>query len=89
MNDNRFCKNEERVEDPVAGLADMLLVPFIEVGNVLYKSLAFLQDLPVAGVIIGAGAPVIISSRADSEESKLRSIVLAFYLAKKQKEQCI
>ena len=74
------------VDDPVAGKSDILLVPFIEVGNALYKSLAFLQGLPVAGAIIGAKAPVIISSRADSEESKLRSIVLSLYLAKKQKE---
>ncbi|NLC89188.1 MAG: bifunctional enoyl-CoA hydratase/phosphate acetyltransferase [Clostridiaceae bacterium] len=75
------------IDDPVAGQSDILLVPFIEVGNALYKSLAFLQGLPVAGAIIGAKAPVIISSRADSEESKLRSIVLSLYLAKKQKER--
>ncbi|MDD4540704.1 MAG: bifunctional enoyl-CoA hydratase/phosphate acetyltransferase [Eubacteriales bacterium] len=75
------------IDDPVAGQADILLVPCIEVGNVLYKSMAFLQNLPVAGSIIGARAPVIISSRADSEESKFRSIVLSLYLVKKQKEQ--
>ncbi|NLV98471.1 MAG: bifunctional enoyl-CoA hydratase/phosphate acetyltransferase [Clostridiaceae bacterium] len=74
------------VDSPVAGQSDILLAPFIEVANALYKSLAFLQGLPVAGAIIGAKAPVIISSRADSEESKLRSIVLSLYLAKKQKE---
>ncbi|NLC25643.1 MAG: bifunctional enoyl-CoA hydratase/phosphate acetyltransferase [Fastidiosipila sp.] len=85
-----FCKAAalKGVDDPIAGLADVLLVPFIEVGNALYKSLAFIQKLPVAGAIIGAKAPVIVSSRADSEESKIRSIILSLYLAKKLKEQC-
>ncbi|MDD2364300.1 MAG: bifunctional enoyl-CoA hydratase/phosphate acetyltransferase [Saccharofermentanales bacterium] len=75
------------LDGPVAGRSDILLMPNIEVGNALYKSLAFLQNLPVAGAIVGAKAPVIITSRADSQESKHRSIILSLYLAKKQKER--
>lgn len=63
--------------DPDAGRADILLVPYIEVGNVLYKSLAFLAGADNAGILVGAAAPIVLTSRADSEEAKLNSIALA------------
>lgn len=65
------------ITDPDAGRADILLVPYIEVGNVLYKSLAFLADADNAGILVGAAAPIVLTSRADSEEAKLNSIALA------------
>jgi phosphate butyryltransferase len=61
----------------VAGNADIILVPGIEAGNVLYKSLVFLGGALTAGIIIGAKAPIVLTSRADSEKSKLYSIALA------------
>jgi phosphate butyryltransferase len=61
----------------VAGDADLLLMPDIEAGNILYKSFVFFADAKVAGVILGASAPIVLPSRADSERSKLDSIVLA------------
>lgn len=73
------------VEHPVAGKADILLVPDIEAGNILYKSLVFFSDSKNAGVIVGAKAPIILTSRADSEETKLNSIALGVLMAAKAK----
>lgn len=63
---------------PVAGQADILLVPGIEVGNVIYKTLHyFCPGVKLAGLIAGAKAPVVLTSRADSQETKLNSIALS------------
>ncbi len=72
------------IDHPVAGLADILMVPTIEAGNVLYKSLVFLSDTKNAGVIVGAKAPIVLTSRADSEETKLNSIALGVLMAAKK-----
>ncbi len=69
------------ITDPVAGNPDILLMPNIEAGNVLYKALSFLSDSPGAGLVIGASAPVILTSRSDDQKTKLNSIILALYLA--------
>lgn len=69
------------ITDPHAGLADILLVPQIETGNVLHKTFGIIMGAPGAGVLVGAGAPVVITSRVDSEETKLNSIALALRLA--------
>jgi phosphate butyryltransferase len=61
----------------VAGQADILLVPNIETGNALYKSLIYFAKAKVGAVIAGAKAPIVLTSRADSAESKLHSIALA------------
>ncbi|PFO03808.1 phosphate butyryltransferase [Bacillus sp. AFS076308] len=61
----------------VAGNADILLVPTIEVGNVLYKSLIYFAKAKVGAVLAGASAPIVLTSRADSAESKLYSLALA------------
>ncbi len=65
------------IDDPVAGRADVLLAPDIEAGNILYKSLSFLAGARSAGVIVGAAAPVVLTSRADSAQTKLDSIAVA------------
>ncbi|MCF6408382.1 phosphate butyryltransferase [Pseudalkalibacillus salsuginis] len=61
----------------VAGQADILLVPNIETGNTLYKSLIYFARAKVGAVIAGAKAPIVLTSRADTSESKLYSIALA------------
>lgn len=60
----------------VAGDVDLLVMPNIEAGNVLYKSFAF-GGAKLAAVILGASVPIVLTSRSDSEESKLNSIILA------------
>jgi phosphate butyryltransferase len=68
------------IENPVAGDADIILVPDLNSGNILYKSLAFLGGAKVAGIIVGTTVPIVLTSRADSEESKLWSIKVAVSL---------
>lgn len=75
------------ITDPNAGRADILLVPAIEVGNVFYKSMVFMARAKNAGVIVGAKAPVVLTSRADSDETKLNSIALALQIAKAGRAQ--
>ena len=64
------------IESPVAGLADILLVPDIEAGNVLYKALVFYAGLPSASLVLGAKVPMVLTSRADSAQTKFNSIAL-------------
>lgn len=69
------------VTHPVAGHADILMVPNIESGNVLYKSMVFFAQAKNAGIIVGAKAPVVLTSRADSDEAKLNSIAIGVLMA--------
>lgn len=66
---------------PVAGAADILLVPDIEAGNLAYKSMLFFGGAKVAGVIAGARVPIITTSRAEEHETKLLSIALGVAMA--------
>ena len=68
---------QKGITDPSAGNADILVVPNIEAGNILYKSLIYFAQAKVGAVIQGASAPIVLTSRADSAESKLYSLALA------------
>jgi phosphate butyryltransferase len=84
--DNAISKEaaeHKGIKSVVAGDADILLMPDIEAGNVLYKSLTFLAGSKSAGIILGAKAPIVLTSRADSQEAKLHSIVLGVLLTSK------
>jgi phosphate butyryltransferase len=65
------------LKTPLAGDADICIVPNIETGNVFYKLLTIMGGAKVAGVVLGAKKPVVLTSRADSDESKFLSIVTA------------
>ncbi|MCI3196608.1 phosphate butyryltransferase [Bacillus sp. HU-1818] len=67
----------KNITGDVAGRADILLVPSIEAGNILYKSLIYFAKAKVGAAIIGAKAPIALTSRADSAENKLYSLALA------------
>ena len=78
--DNAISKESAEhkgIESDVAGDADLLIMPNIEAGNILYKTLGFFTSSKLAAVILGAKAPIVLTSRADSEEAKLYSIYLA------------
>lgn len=84
--DNAISKESailKGIDSEVAGDADILLAPYIEAGNVLYKALSFLANAKSAGLIVGTKAPIVLTSRADNEESKLNSIALAALMASK------
>ncbi|WP_421379481.1 phosphate butyryltransferase [Bacillus salacetis] len=71
------------IHSEAAGKADILLVPNIETGNSLYKSLIYFAKAKVGAVIAGAKAPIVLTSRADSAESKVYSLALAICSAGK------
>ena len=64
------------IDSPVAGKADILLVPDIEAGNMVGKTAMFLAGCRTAGVILGAKKPIVMTSRFDSMDTKLLSIAL-------------
>lgn len=69
------------IDSPVAGDADILLTPDIEAGNILYKALSFLVDSKGAGILVGAASPIVLTSRADDEPTKLHSIAMAVLMS--------
>ena len=87
--DNAVSEESAKIKgivSPVAGKADILLVPNIEAGNILAKSIAYFAENETAGIIIGAKAPIVLTSRADSPRSKLLSVAAAVVLADSQKK---
>jgi phosphate butyryltransferase len=82
--DNAISKEAaiiKKIDHPVAGNAEILLVPDIEAGNILYKSLSFFAKAKNAGIIVGAKAPIVLTSRSDSREAKLQSLALGVMIA--------
>lgn len=69
------------IESPVSGVVDILVVPGLEAGNILYKSLVYLSGAIAAGVVMGAKVPVILTSRADSAHSRIASAAVACLVA--------
>jgi phosphotransacetylase len=65
------------IDSPIAADADILITPSIEAGNMLFKSIMYLGNAKGAGILLGARAPVILSSRASDAETRLASIALA------------
>ncbi|SDI96544.1 bifunctional enoyl-CoA hydratase/phosphate acetyltransferase [Salimicrobium halophilum] len=74
---NEQAARQKGIESNVAGKADVLVAPDIEVANVLYKSFVYFGNARVAGMISGAKAPIVVTSRSDSPETKLLSLALA------------
>ncbi|MEL6324283.1 MAG: phosphate acyltransferase, partial [Pseudomonadota bacterium] len=72
---------------PVAGDADVLIVPTLESGNMLAKQLDYLAGASAAGIVIGASAPIILTSRADSPAERVASCAFAVAVAKWQEQQ--
>jgi len=68
---------EKGIVSPVAGDADILVVPEIESGNILAKNLSFLGNADAAGIVLGARVPIILTSRADNTRARLMSCALA------------
>lgn len=71
----------KQIDSPVAGMADILVVPDLEAGNMLAKSLTFLANADAAGIVLGARVPIILTSRADSVMTRLASCAVAALVA--------
>jgi phosphate acetyltransferase len=76
----------KKIESPVAGRANVLVVPDLEAGNMLAKSLSFLAGADAAGIVLGARVPIILTSRADSVLTRLASCAVAVLVAKARRE---
>ncbi|NYQ85993.1 phosphate acyltransferase, partial [Escherichia coli] len=82
---NKQASKEKNIISPVAGDADILLVPDIESGNMLAKQLTFLGHADAAGIVLGARVPIILASRADSLRTRLLSCAVATKIAAARK----
>ena len=77
----------KQLDSPVAGRANVLVVPDLEAGNMLAKSLSFLAGADSAGIVLGAKVPIVLTSRADSVAARLASCAVAVLLANARREQ--
>ncbi|MFW5834857.1 MAG: bifunctional enoyl-CoA hydratase/phosphate acetyltransferase [Pseudomonadota bacterium] len=77
----------KHIDSPVAGQADILVVPDLEAGNMLAKSLSFLAEADCAGIVLGARVPIALTSRADSVLSRLASTALVALVANHRRVQ--
>jgi phosphate acetyltransferase len=77
----------KKIQSPVAGQANVLVVPDLEAGNMLAKSLTFLADADAAGIVLGARVPIILTSRADSTVTRLASCAVASLVADAQRSR--
>jgi phosphate butyryltransferase len=78
---NESAARIKGVTNPVAGKADVLLMPSLEAGNILVKGFSHLAGGRTAGLVLGAKAPIVLTSRSDTAESKFLSIACAVYAA--------
>ena len=76
----------KNIDSPVAGRANVLIVPDLEAGNMLAKSLSFLAGADAAGIVLGARVPIILTSRADSVTTRLASCGIAALVAHARRE---
>jgi phosphate acetyltransferase len=83
---NLAAAKTKQIDSPVAGLADILVVPDLEAGNMLAKSLVFMADADAAGIVLGARVPIILTSRADSVTTRLASCAVAALVASARRE---
>jgi phosphate acetyltransferase len=75
----------KNIRSPVAGAADILIVPDLESGNMLAKQLEYFAEAETAGIVLGARVPIILTSRADSAKSRLASSALATLMAHRRR----
>ena len=78
---SRAAAETKGIVGPVAGRADILLVPSVEAGNLMAKVMTFMAGGRMAGIVVGARVPIVITSRADPHQGKLLSIALGVILA--------
>jgi phosphotransacetylase/acyl dehydratase len=81
---NMAAAAEKGIVSPVAGQADILLVPDLESGNMLAKQLTFMAGAEAAGLVLGTSVPIVLSSRADTARTRLASCALGVIMARSQ-----
>ncbi|QSX08871.1 phosphate butyryltransferase [Alkalibacter rhizosphaerae] len=87
--DNALSERSAKIKgirDPFAGRSDILLMPSVEAGNILFKALVYLAPSKTAAVVLGAKVPIVLTSRSDRFETKLHSIAAAVYMVQQQEK---
>lgn len=79
----------KKINSPVAGKADILLVPDLEAGNMLAKQLQYLAGAESAGIVLGTRAPIVLTSRSDSVRTRIASIAVMKLLAQAQRNSTL
>lgn len=82
--DNAISKESAAIKginSPVAGDADVLLVPNIEVGNAVYKAMVYFAGVKAAGLVVGASIPIVLTSRSDDRENRFLSLALGAHVS--------
>jgi phosphate acetyltransferase/phosphate butyryltransferase len=82
--DNAFSAEAARIkkiDSQVAGAADLFILPDLNAGNMLYKSFNYVGGGDCAGLVLGAQVPIVLTSRADSLQSRMASVALAVLAA--------
>lgn len=74
----------EECDSPIAGLADVLIVPNVEAGNIVAKGLLYFAHARMSGLVVGGQVPILINSRADTAETRYLSLAMAVVLAHKK-----
>ncbi len=86
--DNAISEESARIKgikSPIAGKADILVVPDIRSGNIFGKALMYFSKIRSAGLVVGAKAPIVLTSRSDSAENRLNSIAIGVLMAENMK----
>ena len=87
--DNAISPEAARIKgivSPVAGQAQILVVPDLEAGNMLAKNLSFMANADAAGIVLGARVPIILTSRADNTRTRMASCAVAALYAHARRE---
>jgi phosphate acetyltransferase len=79
----------KKIDSPVAGRADILLVPDLEAGNMLAKQLQYLAGADAAGIVLGTRVPIVLTSRADSVRTRLASIAVMAMVAHSKRKAAL
>jgi phosphate acetyltransferase len=77
----------KKIDSPVAGRADILLLPDLEAGNMVAKQLQYLADADAAGIVLGARVPIVLTSRADSVRTRLASVAVMALVAQARRAE--
>jgi phosphotransacetylase/acyl dehydratase len=77
----------KKIDSPVAGRADILLLPDLEAGNMVAKQLQYLAGADAAGIVLGARVPIVLTSRADSVRTRLASVALMALVAQARRAE--
>ena len=77
----------KHIVSPVAGKANILIVPDLEAGNMLAKQLTYMADADAAGIVLGARIPIMLTSRADTPRTRIASAAVAVLLAHARRQR--